>query len=123
MPKSLINLTLWFRALVAALSVFRRSRRADGSLTLPAAPQSQGRNAHAPALTCVLNTLFPAGGALGAAPASAFARGLVPQACPPRGATPRGRARPGLAPGRAGSTTAFGLFDATRERGMGHPAG
>ena len=40
-----------------------------------------------------------------------------------RAACPERAARVGLPPGRACSTTAFGLFDATRERGMGHPAG
>lgn len=51
------------------------------------------------------------------------AAGLWPVAQPFRALRPERAARVGLPPGRACSTTAFGLFDATRERGMGHPAG
>ena len=51
------------------------------------------------------------------------AAGHWPATHPLRAACPERAARVGLPPGRACSTTAFGLFDATRERGMGHPAG
>lgn len=49
--------------------------------------------------------------------------GHWPATQPLRAVCPERAARVGLPPGRACSTTAFGLFDATRERGMGHPAG
>jgi hypothetical protein len=54
---------------------------------------------------------------------SRSAAGLGPATQPLRALCPERAARVGLPPGRACSTTAFGLFDATRERGMGHPAG
>lgn len=123
MAKPLINLALWFRALSAALSVFWRGARADGSLTHPAVRFSLFRHAADAALTPAISTLSRAGGADRAAPAFTFARGRWPWADLLRGATPRRSTRPGQCLDRVGSTTAFGLFDATRERGMGHPAG
>lgn len=123
MPKSLITLAGWLSAWPALLTVFRRLAM---PAVLPALPASAFRHANPRLLPAPLRAASsPIPHALAATAGACLrsARGMPPWANPVRGASPGHRARPDLPPGRACSTTAFGLFDATRERGMGHPAG
>lgn len=122
MSKPLINLALSLSALLAAVASFwRMPMRAD---FLARRPDGFGAVlcAH-PVIDLRHLLLLIAGPGRHARTADVSARCLRPQAVHPRGFVPRSLARAGQVPARVRSTTAFGLFDATRERGMGHPAG
>jgi hypothetical protein len=112
MSKSLITLASWLFALLSAVAILWRGSVHAGFLALafpgPTAA-SRARPAHA---LCLLIPTPIFGRGLRAPGVHVSARGLWPQAEHLRSRVPR-----------TCSTTAFGLFDATRERGMGHPAG
>lgn len=120
MPKPLINLALALSALFAAVASFWRMPMRAGFLA-----RRSGCLVAAPCAHPVIDLcrLLIAGSGLRARAAEVSARGVQSQAVHPRGFAPWSLVHAGHVPARTRSTTAFGLFDATRERGMGHPAG
>lgn len=112
MSKPLINLASWLFALLSAVAVLWRSSARAGFPALALGgrtvllPAGSGRASRLPTPTLHACRGFHA------AAAHVSAQGLWPRAEHFRGRVPR-----------TCSTTAFGLFDATRQRGMGHPAG
>jgi hypothetical protein len=112
MSKALINLASWLFALVSAAAVLWRFSSCAGFPALAFGGQKASSPTRFSAAARVrMPTLF-AGSGLCARAAHASAQGPRPRAEHLRSRAPR-----------TCSTTAFGLFDATRERGMGHPAG
>ena len=122
MLKPLINLICFLLSRISA-GAFRHAFPAGVSFpalfNLVPIPARVGQTSVAPVL---LRTLLRSP-ALAPGLRLRSAAGHWPAARSLRAACPERAARVGLPPGRACSTTAFGLFDATRERGMGHPAG
>lgn len=120
MSKPLINQAIGLFALLCAAAVFWRPPVYAGFL----ARALRGPTARLSARSGdALLHLLIAGLGLHARAAVVSARGRWPQVDHYRGHALRPLARTERRSARACSTTAFGLFDATRERGMGHPAG
>ena len=112
MSKPLINLASGLFALLSAAALLWRFSTRAG---FPALALGGLKVASPACFTALAPARMPirfAGPGLRARAAHVSTRGRWPRAEHIRGHVPR-----------TCSTTAFGLFDATRERGMGHPAG
>lgn len=123
MSKSLINLPVALCALLSAVASFWRFLAYAGFMARRVGGAVPGLRLRPANVLGALRLPLIAGPGLPAraADVSVGSRGL--SAVHPRSRVLRSLACAEHVFAHARSTTAFGLFDATRERGMGHPAG